>query len=131
MPRKADKEHVELMREQVEAMASFGIPQDQIAACLKISPVTLRKRYPVELATGATKATSLVAQNLFRMATGEGREAVTAAIFWLKTRGRWSEGRKLEQPPKPKAQTKIGKKEAAQAEAQTAHEGSEWGNILQ
>ncbi|HEV7253715.1 MAG TPA: hypothetical protein VGN97_11575, partial [Mesorhizobium sp.] len=32
-----------------------------------------------------------VAENLFRKATGEGREAVTAAIFWLKTRARWKE----------------------------------------
>ena len=127
MPRKTNPDHVELMREQVEAMASFGIPQDSIAACLKISAVTLRKRYPDELATGATKATALVAQNLFRMATGEGREAVTAAIFWLKTRGRWSELEKTAERPK----AKLGMKEAAQIEAVTAHEDSDWGSILQ
>jgi hypothetical protein len=129
MPRKANPEHVELMREQVEAMASFGIPQDKIAVCLKISPVTLRKRYPEELATGATKASALVAQNLFCIATGEGREAVTAAIFWLKTRARWSEVSRSNEVQAPKA--KLGKKAAAQAEAQTAHEDSEWGSILQ
>ena len=27
----------------------------------------------------------------FRKATGEGRESVIAAIFWLKTRARWKE----------------------------------------
>ena len=27
----------------------------------------------------------------YRKATGEGREAVTAAIFWLKTRAGWRE----------------------------------------
>jgi hypothetical protein len=32
-----------------------------------------------------------VAENLFRKATGEGREAVTAAIFWLKARAGWKE----------------------------------------
>jgi hypothetical protein len=32
-----------------------------------------------------------VAESLYRKATGEGREAVTAAIFWLKTRARWKE----------------------------------------
>jgi hypothetical protein len=32
-----------------------------------------------------------VAENLFRKATGEGREAVTAALFWLKTRAGWKE----------------------------------------
>jgi hypothetical protein len=34
-----------------------------------------------------------VAENLYRKATGEGREAVTAAIFWLKTRAGWRESR--------------------------------------
>ena len=32
-----------------------------------------------------------MAENLYRKATGEGREAVTAAIFWLKARARWKE----------------------------------------
>ncbi|CAH2395984.1 hypothetical protein [Mesorhizobium ventifaucium] len=32
-----------------------------------------------------------MAENLFRKATGEGRESVIAAIFWLKARGRWKE----------------------------------------
>ena len=32
-----------------------------------------------------------MAENLFRKATGEGREAVVAAIFWLKTRAGWKE----------------------------------------
>jgi hypothetical protein len=32
-----------------------------------------------------------VAENLYRRATGEGREAVTAAIFWLKSRAGWRE----------------------------------------
>ena len=34
----------------------------------------------------AGKANVLVAENLYCRATGEGREAVAAAIFWLKTR---------------------------------------------
>ena len=32
-----------------------------------------------------------MAENLYRKATGEGREAVIAAIFWLKTRTGWRE----------------------------------------
>jgi hypothetical protein len=32
-----------------------------------------------------------VAESLYRKATGEGRESVTAAIFWLKTRAHWKE----------------------------------------
>jgi hypothetical protein len=32
-----------------------------------------------------------VAESLYRIATGTGREAVTAAIFWLKARAQWKE----------------------------------------
>jgi len=32
-----------------------------------------------------------VAESLFRKATGEGSQSVTAAIFWLKTKGGWRE----------------------------------------
>ena len=44
-----------------------------------------------EREAGEAKANARVAENLYRKATGEGREAVTAAIFWLKTRARWKE----------------------------------------
>jgi hypothetical protein len=37
------------------------------------------------------EATAKVAEFLFRKATTEGSQAVTAAIFWLKTRGGWRE----------------------------------------
>ena len=32
-----------------------------------------------------------MAESLYRKALGDGREALTAAIFWLKTRARWKE----------------------------------------
>jgi hypothetical protein len=43
------------------------------------------------LDTGHIKATAKVAEFLFRKATTDGSQAVTAAIFWLKTRGGWKE----------------------------------------
>jgi hypothetical protein len=49
-----------------------------------------------ELDLGHVKANAKVAENLFRKATGEGRESVTAAIFWLKTRARWKETSAIE-----------------------------------
>ena len=42
-------------------------------------------------APGDVKANAKVAENLYRKATGEGRESVIAAIFWLKTRAGWRE----------------------------------------
>ncbi len=70
-------------RRQVEAMAGYGVPEADIARVVGIDPKTLRKHYRNEIDT--------VAEFLFRRATTEGPQAVTAAIFWLKTRGGWKE----------------------------------------
>ena len=78
-------------RRQVEAMAAYGVPEADIARVVGIDPKTLRKHYRDELDTGQIKANSKVAESLFRKATGEGPQSVTAAIFWLKTRARWKE----------------------------------------
>jgi len=78
-------------RRQVEAMSGYGVPEVDIARVIGIDPKTLRKHYRDELATGQIKATAKVAEFLFRKATTDGSQAVTAAIFWLKTRGGWRE----------------------------------------
>jgi len=74
-----------------KALAAYGIPQDEIAEVLGICPHTLRKHYSEVLRGAATEANAKVAENLFRTATGAGRESVTAGIFWLKTRAGWRE----------------------------------------
>ena len=78
-------------RRRVEAMAGYGIPEADIARVLGIAPSTLRKHYHHELATGHIVTNAKVAESLFRKATGDHRQAVTAAIFWLKTRARWKD----------------------------------------
>ncbi|MCB1499221.1 MAG: hypothetical protein KDK07_05440 [Bauldia sp.] len=78
-------------RRQVEALAAYGVPEHHIARVVGIDPKTLRKHYRDELDLGATKATAKVAEFLFRKATTEGPQCVTAAIFWMKTRGGWRE----------------------------------------
>ena len=80
-----------MSRRNVEALAGYGVPEVDIAGVLGIDPKTLRRHYPTELKFGHVKANAKVAENLFRKATGEGREAVIAAIFWLKTRAQWKE----------------------------------------
>jgi len=80
-----------VQRRQVEALAGYGVPEPEIAGMIGIDAKTLRKHYRQELDHGHTKANAKVAENLFRKACGDGREAVTAAIFWLKTRARWKE----------------------------------------
>lgn len=76
---------------QVEAMAGYGIPVLQIARLVGMSETTLRKYYREEVELGAAKANAKVIESLFRKATGEGQGAVTAAIFWAKTRCGWRE----------------------------------------
>jgi hypothetical protein len=78
-------------RRQVEAMAGYGVPEADIAGVIGIDPKTLRKHYRSELDHGHVKANAKVAENLYRKATGDGRESVIAAIFWLKTRAGWKE----------------------------------------
>lgn len=78
-------------RRQVEAMAGYGVPELSIARVVGIDAKTLRKHYREELDTGQIKATAKVAESLFRKATTDGAQSVTAAIFWLKTRGGWRE----------------------------------------
>jgi len=78
-------------RRQVEAMAGYGVPEVDIALVIAIDPKTLRKHYRKELKMGHVKANMKVAENLYRKATGEGKEAITASIFWLKTRAGWKE----------------------------------------
>jgi hypothetical protein len=78
-------------RKQVEALASYGIPQEDIAKVIGICHVTLRKYYRQELDVAEAKANAMVAQSLFKKATSDGTQSVTAAIFWLKTRAGWKE----------------------------------------
>jgi hypothetical protein len=75
-------------RRQVEAMAAYGIPADDISRVVGIDSKTLRKYYRDELDLGETKANAQVAGFLFNSAKSGN---VTAQIFWLKTRARWRE----------------------------------------
>ena len=72
-------------------MAGYGVREDDIAEFVGIDAKTLRKHYRAELRHGHIKANSRVAESLYRKATGEGPQSVTAAIFWLKTRAQWKE----------------------------------------
>ena len=79
------------LRSQVETMAGFGAPESGIARMIGTDVETLREHYGEALESGLVKANTKVAENLYRKATGEGREAVGAAIFWLKARAGWRE----------------------------------------
>jgi len=78
-------------RRTVQALASFGIPQEDICKVLDISINTLTKHFRTELDTAMIKANAKVASNLFNQATKDDFKSIPAAIFWAKTRMRWKE----------------------------------------
>ena len=89
-------------RGRVEAMAAYGIPQEQIGRVLGVSHVTLRKYYEEELETAETNANAAVAGKLYAAcmveeAPGKPDPRHNAArMFWLKTRANWRETNNLE-----------------------------------
>lgn len=109
-------------RRTVKAMAAFGVPEDDIAETLGIDAKTLRKHLWQELRLGHVQANARVAESLFRKATGDGREAVVAAIFWLKCRAGWRD--------RPAGEHEIGKKEEAAVRARSAERGTDWEKLL-
>ena len=85
-------------RAQVEALASFGMTQEDIGTYIGISHVTLRKHYETELNVSAIKANATVGKYLFSLASGQAiasgathGDCKAAAMFWMKTRAGWRE----------------------------------------
>lgn len=109
-------------REKVRVLKAGGMSNEAIAEALSISEPTLRKYFALDLEVGAAKVTAEVIMARYRSAIAGN---ATAQNKWLDAAGAV--------PPKPrrKAEPKLGKKEIAQAEAETAHEASDWGSILQ
>ena len=85
-------------RGEVEALASFGVPQPDIAAYIGVSEPTLRLHYRGQLDFSAIKANATVGKYLYSLASGAAlrdgakhADCRTAAIFWAKTRMGWRE----------------------------------------
>ncbi|MGK2829230.1 hypothetical protein ACSI5F_03875 [Ralstonia pseudosolanacearum] len=85
-------------RKLVSSLAGYGAPHEYIAGCITnpqtgqpLNEKSLRKYFRVELDSGKHRANTMVTQSLFRHATGNGRSAVVACIFWLKTQAGWKE----------------------------------------
>lgn len=80
-------------RAKVNALASVGTPQEQIALVIGVTKNTLLKYYRKELDTAMVLASAKVAQSLFQQATGGN---TSAAIFWLKCRAGWVDKQSIE-----------------------------------
>jgi hypothetical protein len=76
------------MREKVRLWSAVGTTQEVIASELGMSIDTLAKYYRTELDEACAKGVANIASTLYAKAiSGD----VTSMIFYLKTRGRWSE----------------------------------------
>lgn len=127
MPRKPGRPAytpTEKDRATVKTMSAFGIPDYEIARVLSVDPKTLRKHFWTELEVGHVEANAKVAASLFKKATGDGNQAVQAAIFWLRARAGWRD-----KTPEA-AEEPLGKKAQRQAAAQTAERGTGWESLL-
>lgn len=112
-------------RRVAELAAGCGIPEDDIAVIIGVTGKTLRKHYRAELDRGMAVINFKIVKNLARIAQGQGREAVTAAIYWTKTRMGWSEF-----APAPSRLAKPGKKELEQEIGINAGAGTQWGDLV-
>jgi hypothetical protein len=92
LPPEAKDEHGRLeqfeptkdQRELVETMAANGVAEEVIAKLLKVSRMTVRRRFKQELADGRALVTARMGASLVR----EGIAGNVAAIkYWLLTRG--------------------------------------------
>lgn len=111
-------------RSMVRAMIGFGIQDYEIARVLGISAPTLRKYYADELAVGHIEMNAKVANSLYKRATGDGPDAVKAAMFWLECRAGWRRSPREEF-------NHPGKKEQRIIDARTAEVGTTWETLLQ
>lgn len=109
-------EATESERRNVELYAAAGISHEQIAMLITrdgkpISVDTLTRHFPLELSTGNSKATAVVAGKLYQKALAGD---VTSMIFWLKTRAGWRETNRQEHVPiDPEAEERTELDDAA------------------
>lgn len=77
-------------RRLIRNLAGIGVPIKMISDQIGISEVTLRKHYDAEIDIGQAKATTAIAKRLYDIAMSDSKESLSACIFWLKCRARWS-----------------------------------------
>jgi hypothetical protein len=88
----------ETQRRTVAMMIAAGIPHVDIVQVLinpqtgkPIDGKTFAAHFDLEINQSGPMANTRIAQSLFKKATGDGPQAVTAAIFWAKCRMGWKE----------------------------------------
>lgn len=113
-------------QELVCLLRAAGWTQSRIARYLGCDEKTLRKNFSRELHDGADIIEGMALEvTLKKMRSGN--SVAISRIFDIIEK----QGAAAIPIAKPEREEKIGKKEAADRDAQTAHEGTEWGTLLQ
>lgn len=113
-------------REKVRVLKAGGMRDAAIAVAIGISVPTLTKYYSLELEEGGAKVQADVLMARYRAAMGGN---VTAQNKLIEQIG-LTPPRPVGRPRSDKAEP-IGKKQAADDAAQTAHEDTSWESLVQ
>lgn len=111
------------LRHDVRLMKADGWSDDRIAGQLGISRSTLLKHFAVDLEYGSDRVRRQALKDLAK-ASKRGNVAGAKALLALSG---------IVPPPSPKQESrpeKLGKKAEAEAAAETAHEGNDWGALV-
>ena len=107
-------------RTEVQALSSVGVPQEFIARYIGVSIPTLTKRYGDVLQKGEAAAVAFACKSLFTHM----KKSAVPAIFYLKARAGGRDADARQDSPY------IAKRDTDRAAAETAGEGTEWGDDL-
>ena len=123
------------MRRTVEEMVSCGEPKTRIARAIGIDSETLDKHFGDELAHGLSRRRREVLELLFKSARSGNVTAQKQLAAMTGLAAADAEVRRIGDAQRDEARAaaapKVGKKEAAQAAAESAGLGTEWGDDLQ
>lgn len=119
-------------RSKIRLLLAFGWTAERIAAALRITRPTLRKHYSSELRQRDEARDALKAAHLMMVfkAADAGNVGAMKQLGQLIERDELDPGRLAARRRQAEKPEKLGKKAEAELAARSAHEGTEWGKLL-
>lgn len=113
------------LREKVRILKAGGMSDIAVASVIGVSVPTLTKYYSLELEEGGARVQADVLMARYRAAMGGNVTAQNKLLEQIGMVPQRKPGRPRLERPEP-----VGKKEAADQAAQSAHEGTGWAELL-